>query len=287
MIPLYIIEEHHEAFYIWNYATMAGLLPPFGSTLLHVDHHPDFECGAYGADLGVLFGTLEEMCMFTYSSLGIADFICPAFYQGIFNEVVIVQNFSPAFSKPVQKAITLNASGLLEIKELTPFSREMLLKPEADYRLFTYIQGGLGEFASSQSVVLDIDLDYFCWDDSLSSVVDKKLEITEQAYIDITENPYHPFRLFPKAWLRPKMIEDRYYLCYLGLPNPEPQPEKERVQKRIDLFINWLGQNKIKPCLISLCRSRHSGYTPCAIWAEIEQNLLQRLSEVYDYDLQG
>ena len=287
MIPLYIIEEHHEAFYIWNRATEAGFLPPCGNTLLHVDHHPDFECGAYGVDLDVLFASLADMRMFTYDSLGVADFICPAIYQGVFNEIVIVQDFNPTISKPVEKIITLDASEVLTIKEITPLSRIGLLKPDADYRLFTYSHGGLGDFSTPQPLVLDIDLDYFCWDDSLSSVVDKRLEITKQAYLDVTENLYHPFRLFPKAWLRPIEEGGRFYLKYLGLPKPEPLPEKELIQKRIDIFINWLDRNKIAACIISVCRSRYSGYTPVAVWAEIEKNLLKRLAEMYDYDLQS
>ena len=287
MIPLYTIEEHHEAFYIWNSATTMGILPPFGNTLLHVDHHLDFECGAYGADLLVLFESLSDMQIFTYNSLGIADFICPAIYQSIFNEVVIVQNFSSVLSEPVEKAITQDLNGSLAIKELNPFCRVLLSKPQSDYRMFTYSQGGLGDFSTPQSLVLDIDLDYFCWDDSLSGVPDKSLEITEQAYRDVTGNPYHPFRLFPKAWIRPEEKNGRFYMRYLGLPMPESLPKSEKILKRIDLFVNWLDRNKIEPCLISLCRSRHSGYTPGALWAEVERNLQKRLSEVYKYDLQS
>ena len=286
MIPLYIIEEHHEAFYIWNQATEAGLLPPFGNTLLHVDHHPDFECGVYGANLDVLFASLAEMQLFTYGILGIADFICPAVYQGIFNEVVFIQNFKTILTKPEEKLITLDSNRLLKVKDFTPFSRLILTKPSADHRLFTYRQGGLGDFFTPQSLALDIDLDYFCWDDSLSSVDAKLLEITEQAYRNVTENPYHPFRLLPKVCLRPVKEEGRFYLSYLGLPKPEPLPEKELIQERIDLFINWLNRNKITACLISLCRSRYSGYTPEAVWKEIEESLLKRLAELYDYALQ-
>jgi hypothetical protein len=135
--------------------------------------------------------------------------------------------------------------------------------------------------------VLDIDLDYFCSDESLSSVPHKRLEITEQAYRDVTENPYHPFRLLPKAWLRPQEDGGRFYLSYLGLPKPEPLPEKKRIVKRMDLFIDWLARSKIAVSMISICRSRYSGYTHRDVWEEIEKGLLKRLSEVYDYDLQG
>ena len=36
---LYIIEEHHEAFWLWNYCIMRGTIKPSHNTLLHVDHH--------------------------------------------------------------------------------------------------------------------------------------------------------------------------------------------------------------------------------------------------------
>ncbi len=41
MIPLYIIEEHHEAFFIWNYAIMKNIIADRKHTLLHVDEHDD------------------------------------------------------------------------------------------------------------------------------------------------------------------------------------------------------------------------------------------------------
>jgi hypothetical protein len=41
LIPTTTIEEHHEAFFVWGRAIRSGLLPPEGSTLLHVDEHSD------------------------------------------------------------------------------------------------------------------------------------------------------------------------------------------------------------------------------------------------------
>ena len=286
MIPLYIIEEHHEVFYIWNKAADDGFLPLFGNTLLHVDHHPDFECEAYGVEFDVLFSSLDEMREFTYTCLGIADFICPAIYQGIFNEVVILQNYSPLLSKPEDKLLKLAGDGCLTAENPTIFSRSALSKPEANHRFFTVRQGGLGDFSTPQTLAMDIDLDYFCWDDSLSSVADKQLEITERSYRELTQNPYHPFRLLPKAWLRPVQEDGRFYLRYMGLPNPQPFAGKERVKKRMDLFRDWLVRNELTPCMISICRSRYSGYTPSPVWEEIEKNLLESLAEVYTYDLQ-
>ena len=287
MTPLYIIEEHHEAFYIWNKAALAGHLPPFGNTLLHIDRHTDFECGAYAADFGTLFSSLEAISDFTYNYLGIADFICPAIYQGLFNEVVIVKDYSIILPAPQQRLVRIDGNGCLEVDNLTVFSRAALSKPEAEFRLFTYREGGLGNFSTPQEIALDIDIDYFCWDDSLSTVQDKRLEITETAYRELTGNPYHPFRLLPKAWLRPEEDGGRFYLSYIGLPSPGPLPEWEQVQKRINAFKRWLERNKVNPCMISVCRSRYSGYTPATMWADVENELLVRLGEVYELDTQS
>jgi hypothetical protein len=54
----------------------------------------------------------------------------------------------------------------------------------------------------------------------------------------------------------------------------------------MDLFIDWIDRNGIEVCMISLCRSRNSGYTPRSVWEEIEKYLLKRLADIYDYDVQ-
>jgi len=40
-IKTFIIEEHHEAFFVWNYAVLNNLLPAKGNNLFHIDEHSD------------------------------------------------------------------------------------------------------------------------------------------------------------------------------------------------------------------------------------------------------
>ena len=47
MIPVYCMEEHHEAFYYWGLAVENGYLQKEGNTLFHIDHHDDLENGGY------------------------------------------------------------------------------------------------------------------------------------------------------------------------------------------------------------------------------------------------
>lgn len=91
-IPVYIMEEHHEAFYYWNYFIECGLIPPKHNYLLHIDHHDDMEAGGYDWDFRIPWESLEQIRTFTYEKLGIADFITPALYQGIFDTVHIMKN---------------------------------------------------------------------------------------------------------------------------------------------------------------------------------------------------
>lgn len=86
-MPFLTMEEHHEAFYYWGLAVEKGWIPPQGNVLFHVDHHDDLTCGGYFHDFSKSFLTLEERRVFTYSALGIADFIVPALYEGLFSQM--------------------------------------------------------------------------------------------------------------------------------------------------------------------------------------------------------
>ncbi len=279
-IPVYRMEEHHEAFYIWNKAIEDGVIPSFGLTLLHVDHHPDFEMGAYRGGLEPIFGTIEEKKRFTYETLGIADFIAPAIYEGIFNEYVYVHQFYPMLSKKEERVLIFTSQGFLQSLQVSALIRPAVLKENANHRFFFYQEGGIGHFSPKQPVVLDIDLDYFCWDDSLSTGEEKIIEITKEAYEDFLSNPLHPYRILPRALVTVVQREGHYYLKCAEVFKPDPIPSGETIDKRIVRFGEWLKNENIHPALIDICRSCHSGYTPVPVWKQIEERLFEVLREV-------
>ena len=86
-IPTFIIEEHHEAFIVWNYAIQKGLIPPTGNTLFHVDEHSDMGTPRFNSSINGLNGDINTIKDFTYKELNIASFIMPAIYKGIFNQI--------------------------------------------------------------------------------------------------------------------------------------------------------------------------------------------------------
>ncbi len=281
-IPLTIIEEHNEVFYVWADAVERGELRPFGNTLLHVDHHPDFEAGGYPIRFRNEGLTLAQAAEMTRHALGIADFICPAIWYGLFNDIVFIGEKSLFLRKAEQRTLTLVGEKELVLGDMTAFTRRKLVEDGANTRLFAYRSGGFGYYRAIQPCVLDIDLDFFCSDDSLSTAQPKRLEMTREAYQDYRDNPYHPFRLLPKLMVTAREEDGRHYLVYEEhVPIPEP-PSDKTVLNRIKLFLRWLRQYDIRPQLISICRSRHSGYTPAHRWDFIEQNLLEGLGKLYD-----
>ena len=86
--PLFIVEEHHEAFFVWNYCINKELIQPSQNCLLHVDFHSDFNIPKLTSSIDTLNGSLQRIFDFTYNELSISDFIIAAVYQEIFNQVI-------------------------------------------------------------------------------------------------------------------------------------------------------------------------------------------------------
>ncbi|MGI6647526.1 MAG: UPF0489 family protein [Bacillota bacterium] len=65
-VPLYIIEEHHEAFFIWHYGYFKGLINPFGNTVLHVDSHEDLVLPRLNSSIDELADDLGKIYAYGY-----------------------------------------------------------------------------------------------------------------------------------------------------------------------------------------------------------------------------
>lgn len=287
-VPLFIVEEHHEAFLIWNYAYFQGLINPFGNTLLHVDSHDDMIIALLNSSIDELEDDLSSIYEYVYREFGIASFIIPAIYKGIINNYTFLCKYDAYSGKKIDRYVASYQSEgkFFKTGDISPFLRLQLESEEnqwGKYQFYTYQEIGLGSrFATRQPVILDIDLDYFSCDNSLSSA-DTKIEITKEAYLDFQNDKYHPFKIMPAAALSVSKEADHYYLYYhewQEVPNLK-KASYELIDKRIDKFVDFLKQNRIKPGLIDICRSRFSGYTPDEQWEYIEGKLLEGLDQLY------
>lgn len=289
-IPLFIMEEHHEAFYLWNYAVLNELIPATKNILLHVDEHSDFALPTLSNSLNSLNGNLDKLYQFTYTELGIADFIIPAIYQGIFNELYWLKQTHNVEQKEVKKQIfSLKAEGKVlfvteEIKKAGLFNPDR--KPVKN-KLITIADTLKNE---EKSVVLDIDIDYFSCDNKAGGIME--IEVTKEVYESYRNNPYDCIRIKLGGSAK---IEEKNGKFYFSLQQPiiESFLEKDRslkvsqseIMQRIDKFCEFLTINKIEPKLINIVRSRISGYTPDDQWQFIESNLIKKLQAIYPLEV--
>lgn len=285
MIPVYCMQEHHEAFYYWGLAIEKKYINEKGNTLFHIDHHDDFECGGYKRDFTKSFSSLEERKKFTYEELGIADFIVPAMYEGIFSQFYNMKSVVPKKFVHQDRFIRRIGNNALTVGEYIPFLHSQYRKDNNnEYSFFTYFEGSLESTEQLENVVLDIDLDYFCWDDTLSTVPPKRLEITEEAYKEYINNPYHAFRILPRKLIRAEAVDGRFYLRYEEPIVFEKQADEEKIHKRVDRFEKWLSSLSWKPSLITVCRSANSGYLPSQYAKLVEVLVKNCLQNIYELD---
>jgi hypothetical protein len=266
-VRLVVIEEHHEAFYVWNYAVRRGWMSSEGNTLLHIDEHADMEIPRIGRPLRSI-GDEHDLLAFTYEELNIATFIIPAARLRIFNHIVWMKysHGQPGFTTPLNLVRRANGGEPAERTELT----------------FVHQAPG-APLAVTQPVQLDIDLDYFYCPGGPS--VAREIEVTYSCYREFQDNPYHFLRLQPTHRARGRQEGGRCYLRFYteaaGQPSGNPEPQ---IRSRIAQLTADLHAAGVRPSVITICRSVHSGYTPASHAGLIQNELIQRLQALWPLD---
>lgn len=286
-IPVILVDEHHEAFVAWHILRERGIVPPTGNYLLHIDHHDDMECGGYDWDFTHSPLSVAEAKVFQEEALGIADFIIPAVYFGLFDSVHILKNLVPTPLACQERFIFRKNRSQLHCGNYIPFIHASKKgDKDSGYCFFSRIDGGLGEKDSyPDHLVLDVDLDYFCWDDSLDSAGEKKLEITAAAYEELQADKNHPFHLFPRKLIKAARQGEKYYLVYREHLSPPPLPDEETIARRIRHLMAYLEASGVRPSAIDICRSSYSGYLPRSRAAFVEREFLAGLARVWKLEI--
>ncbi|MBN1219836.1 MAG: UPF0489 family protein [Anaerolineae bacterium] len=281
-IPLFIVEEHHEAFFIWNYAGFKGLIPTTGNTLLHVDQHADMGLPRFHTSLKTLPAQLSALAQFTYNQLCIGNFIPAAIYQGWFKEFYWLQHNKIKISQTLhvysyhETGQTLLMTTNLHQAGVFTSDRKSVL-----YELKTVND----PLPNKDGVVLDIDLDYFSCDKQYQTgnLGHTRIEISKEEYDQFITDRYHPLRI-NVGGVTTHVEQGRYYLLVNAFSEVIPSTLKvmpTQILERIEQFGKFLQDNHIRPLLIDLCRSQFSGFTPADQREFIEKHLLALLTGLY------
>ena len=115
------MDEHNDAYYHWICYIEHKFIPPAGNYLLHIDHHDDFEFGGYDWDLNKMPDTPKDALDFVDRALGIADFIAPTLWQGIFSTVHIMKNLVPRPLEAAEEFVRLTGGTVLTRGKYIPF----------------------------------------------------------------------------------------------------------------------------------------------------------------------
>lgn len=288
-IPLFIVEEHHEAFFIWNYAVTQGVIPAGGNTLLHVDEHADMEVPKLHTSLESLpADDLQAVHDFTYDELRIYDFLVAAIYQGRFKDLHWLSHKKHESTQPIRHIYSRNGDG--KNIQMTGNLYQAGFFSSDRHTVITKMIAMTKPFPASESLILDIDIDYFsCMRSPWTTLADSTVEITPAAYDRLRADKYHALRLNAMTNVGDlKLYHEggKYYLRVDKQYYPSPLKVSEtKILERIEQFGTYLQNNDIQPRMIDLCRSRFSGYTPEDQWEFIETHLLKKLATIYDLDV--
>ncbi|MDR2115507.1 MAG: UPF0489 family protein [Planctomycetaceae bacterium] len=277
VIPLLIVEEHHEVLPIWLRFFKRETI--FSSRVLwHIDAHADLKPGCFATDLRRLIDVDEEMLQkFVHTELHFDDFILPAFYLGFFDRLYWIY--------PKQLYGNHHFSTQKYVRSWEQNGQQLIfgngISSIADARNF-HFEGGCFpiEMCEDAVTILDIEYDFFyCVQ---SPCIAKKIEITEQEFLRYENDPYHFARLhFCTTTVRE---EERYFLVFSPWKKTIPGPleiEESTMIQSVHYFCDWIQDCAVRPQLITLCRATHSGYCPKQQSEKIESVILQRFQNIY------
>jgi hypothetical protein len=281
-VPIVTVEEHHEAFYVWHYGIRNGWMGSAGNTLLHADHHSDLSVPRLRRSLNSI-KDMPDLADFTYQELDIASFIWPAVYQGIFSRMLWLRDKHT--SEKTARTGFVWQNDVRGTTFQTGWAQATKTKPLPDdtRSIELVLVDPVDSLRTDQPIVLDIDLDYFCCNVQPRGVFE--LEVTQAAYLEFVNNPYHFLKLPPSNKAFAECRDGRFYLVFNDMRSEAaPEFQKADLDARIQKFTGYLRLHNAVPSLVVVCRSIHSGYTPADSGAYVESRLLEELTALYAAD---
>ena len=292
-----VMEEHRDAYYHWHRMIDLGDIPASGNYLLHIDHHDDMESIGYGWDMTCMPKNAGEALDFTDRCLGIADFIVPALWEKTFDTVHLLTELIPtavtsrsstiSLARGSREFLVMNEEKITGGKRGWPGGAPWIKNKGGDKDSgqvnYTMKRGGLNDTDEypQGGLVLDIDLDYFCWDNSLSTGEPPRIEITPCAYREFLDNRDHPLRILASRIIDVTEEDGKYWVCFVSHYPMDQIPDDEKILRRMDRLFFYFDKTGLRPSAIDICRSAKSGYLPSQKAEFVEKNFFLRLESMY------
>jgi hypothetical protein len=291
-IPVYRFDEHNEAFFYWRKARHEGLfIAPLD--LFHIDAHADmarpseFRTPLHLADEAEV-DPLEYYRAFSRDELTIANFIYPAVLGGLVRNVHFIfpawRKFKPHRSR-VRIASVFGEGKIIKYpawlaRDTHPRAVDKALP---DLKTFSYLSHPADRMPRRRAVILDIDLDYFACRDSVQNKYQYRLEITRDQFMNrdaFLTDPTIPFSRLEFAF-RDEDGRCSVAVAFQKTPDQVHLPDADEIRREVDGLVDTIVERKISPRLITICRSRVSGFCPAELAGSIEERLLQKLADAF------
>jgi hypothetical protein len=286
-VPLYVVDEHNEAFYCWHKAHAEGCLnEPLD--LFHVDAHDDM--GRPGTFRSSLYapsdspdGNAEYYRDFANTELHNGNFIIPAVLGGLVRNVYFIYPKWRKF-KPGRKRF--NVSSVFGEGKIMKYGMKAeenmegrMHKALPDFTSYSYCMRDIDGIPRNRRVILDIDLDYFACRDSIQNQFRYELAITAEQYRN--RDALLSDKTLAFAGLSFEFLErDGGYAVQVAPAlgkDVAHLPAKDEVTAEIGALVDALRARKIRPVVVTIARSCISGYCPADYVSMIERELTRKL----------
>jgi hypothetical protein len=284
-IPIYVSDEHNEAFYFWHRAKHEGAFKG-ALDLVHIDAHDDM--GAVETLEKSLYPPPSNEDEDVYvedlarKHLDIDNFIRPAVLAGLVRNIYLV---FPKWRNPRSPKMTrtsvASAFGEGKVLKHGMIPDAVTAKAFPDLVRYFYRRAQPEDLPLKRRVILDLDLDYFACRDSNTNHMRFELEITKEQYA--RRERFLAHRQLPFADLEVEFEERE--AGYVAILSPKKTPEREHlpsekeIQNEMNALFETLLVRRIRPQVVTLCRSCHSGYCPAEYVELIEELALAALSK--------
>jgi len=292
-IPVYVFDEHNEAYYYWHKAKYEGYIKE-PLDLFHIDAHSDM-MKSDGIQISIYLPNDSQVDYLEYyknlakNEFNIGNFIIPAILNGLVNNVYFI---FPKWKNYKVRVLKNNISSMFGEGKL--FKHCLRINKDIDPRLFqalpdlkhyNYSLLPIERVPKDRKVILDIDLDYFACGDSNPSHL-MAWEITGEQFSK-QEKFLHDKSLKPaRSEVRFLEKDGRFYARIADQRGKEEDkshlPSRPEIVSEIERVITTLKARKIKPVVATVSRSCVSGFCPQDYAAFIEAKLLQRLPLLFD-----